>query len=86
MFPPRTPYAESSGHPIAYQVCGQCEQQFPGIAMHVGSGVAERATPGEGPVSDTVRDLVAGSGLGFAERGAHELRANSGNYGLFAVT
>ena len=66
--------------------CVLCEQQFSGIAMHIGSRVAESATPGEVWVSGTVRELVAGSGLGFADRGAHELRGISGSYSLFAVT
>jgi class 3 adenylate cyclase len=68
---------------------GECvltDQQLSGIAVHIGARVAETAAPGEVWVSATVRELVAGSGLGFAERGAHELRGITGNYSLFAVT
>lgn len=68
---------------------GECvlsDQQLSGIAVHIGARVAETAAPGEVWVSATVRELVAGSGLGFAERGAHELRGINGNYSLFAVT
>lgn len=66
--------------------CVLCEQQLSGIAVHIGARVAENAMPGEVWVSATVRDLVAGSGLGFAERGAHELRGIHGSFSLFAVT
>lgn len=68
---------------------GECvlsDQQLSGIAVHIGARVAESAIPGEVWVSATVRELVAGSGLDFAERGAHQLRGISGNYSLFAVT
>jgi class 3 adenylate cyclase len=43
-----------------------------GIAVHIGARVAGKARPGEVLVSQTVRDLVAGSGLGFEERGAED--------------
>lgn len=66
--------------------CVYSEGQLSGIAVHIGARVAETAKPGEVWVSATVRDLVAGSGLGFAERGAHELRGINGRYSLFAVT
>jgi class 3 adenylate cyclase len=36
-------------------------------------------------VSQTVRDLAAGSGIHFAARGSHQLRGIEGEYGLFAV-
>jgi len=45
-----------------------------GIAVHMAARVAGIAEPGETVVSSTVRDLVAGSGLRFRDRGLHELR------------
>jgi class 3 adenylate cyclase/pimeloyl-ACP methyl ester carboxylesterase len=45
-----------------------------GIAVHIAARVADRAEPGESLVSSTVRDLVAGSGLRFADRGFQPLR------------
>jgi class 3 adenylate cyclase/pimeloyl-ACP methyl ester carboxylesterase len=45
-----------------------------GIAVHIAARVADLAGPGEALVSSTVRDLVAGSGLTFEDRGMHSLR------------
>lgn len=45
-----------------------------GLAVHIGSRVMQAAAPGEVLVTQTVRDLVAGSGLRFVDRGAHELK------------
>ena len=45
-----------------------------GIAVHIAARVAETADSGEVVVSSTVRDLVAGSGLVFEDRGSHALR------------
>ena len=45
-----------------------------GIAVHIGARVAASAAPSEVLVSSTVKDLVAGSGLRFADRGTHDLR------------
>jgi class 3 adenylate cyclase len=47
-------------------------------AVHIGARVAAQAAPSEVLVSQTVRDLVAGSGLTFEERGATELKGVSG--------
>jgi len=44
------------------------------------------AKPGEVLVSNTVKDLVAGSGLGFEERGVHALKGVPGEWRLYAVT
>ena len=57
-----------------------------GIAVHIGARVAARAEPGEVLVSSTVRDLVAGSGISFADRGAAELKGVPGEWRLFSVT
>jgi pimeloyl-ACP methyl ester carboxylesterase len=67
---------------------GECEiadGKVAGIAVHTGAGVAGRATAGEVLVSSTVKDLVAGSGIGFVERGAHELKGIPGEWRLFAL-
>jgi class 3 adenylate cyclase/pimeloyl-ACP methyl ester carboxylesterase len=55
-----------------------------GVAVHIASRVSDRARPGEVLVSRTVTDLVAGSGIGFAARGEHELKGISGTWQLFA--
>jgi pimeloyl-ACP methyl ester carboxylesterase len=54
-----------------------------GIAVHIGARVASRAAPGEVMVSSTVKDLVAGSGLRFEDRGRHALRGVPGEWHLF---
>jgi class 3 adenylate cyclase len=50
-----------------------------------GARVASYAEPGEVLVSSTVKDLVAGSGLAFQDRGTHELRGVPGEWRLYAV-
>jgi len=67
---------------------GECETydgKVGGIAVHIGARVAAEAAPGEVLVSSTVRDLVAGSGLAFKERGVAELKGVPGEWRLFAV-
>jgi class 3 adenylate cyclase len=67
---------------------GECELvdgKIGGIAVHIGARVASQATPGEVLVSQTVRDLVAGSGLEFEERGETELKGVPGEWRLYAV-
>jgi len=67
---------------------GECEvigEKLGGIAVHTGARVAALASPDEVLVSSTVKDLVAGSGLRFRERGAHILRGVPGEWQLFAV-
>ncbi len=67
---------------------GECEQmngKVGGIAVHIGARVAAEAAPGEVMVSSTVKDLVAGSGIEFRERGAVELKGVPGEWRLFAV-
>jgi class 3 adenylate cyclase len=56
-----------------------------GIAVHTGARVAAAAQPREILVSGTVRDLVAGSGIRFDDRGSHVLKGVPGNWRLFAV-
>ena len=55
-----------------------------GIAVHIGSRVLGIAEPGEVLVSSTVKDLVAGSGIEFEERGEHELKG-VGAWRLYSV-
>ena len=57
-----------------------------GIAVHLGARVAAAGSPGEVVVSSTVRDLVAGSGIGFADRGEHDLKGIPDRWHLYAVT
>ena len=57
-----------------------------GIAVVIAARVAAAAAPGEVVVSRTVRDLVAGSGLAFDPRGAHELKGLDSPWELHAVT
>ena len=56
-----------------------------GIAVHTGARVANEALGGEVLVSSTVKDLVAGSGIEFEERGEHELKGVPGRWQLYAV-
>ena len=68
---------------------GECELhdgKVAGIAVAIGARVAAQAGPGEVLVSSTVKDLVAGSGLEFEGRGAHELKGVPGEWRLYAVT
>jgi class 3 adenylate cyclase len=67
---------------------GECEVmdgKVGGIAVHIGARVAKEADPGEVLVSSTVRDLVAGSGLRFRERGTVELKGVPEQWRLYAV-
>ena len=67
---------------------GECEVvdgKVGGIAVHIGARVAARASPGEVLVSGTVKDLVAGSGIQFADRGTVELKGVPGSWPLYAV-
>jgi class 3 adenylate cyclase len=67
---------------------GECElldDKVAGIAVSIGARVAARAGPGEVLVSNTVKDLVAGSGIQFADRGTAELKGVPGEWRLYAV-
>jgi hypothetical protein len=55
------------------------------MAVHIGARVGAEAGPGEVLVSRTVKDLVVGSGLGFASRGEYELKGVPDTWQLFAV-
>ena len=56
-----------------------------GIAVHIGARVAAVAGAGEVLVSRTVKDLVAGSGIVFADRGSHTLKGVADEWQLYAV-
>ncbi|HKQ25615.1 MAG TPA: adenylate/guanylate cyclase domain-containing protein [Burkholderiales bacterium] len=67
---------------------GECEvmgDKVGGIAVHIGARIAALAAAGDVLVSNTVKDLVAGSGLSFRDRGAQSLKGVPGDWRLFAV-
>jgi class 3 adenylate cyclase len=67
---------------------GECEvmgDKVGGIAVHIGARIAAHAGAGEVLVSSTVKDLVAGSGLSFQDRGEQGLKGVSGDWRLYAV-
>jgi class 3 adenylate cyclase len=67
---------------------GECDivgEKLRGIAVHIGARVASDAGAGEILVSQTVKDLVAGSGIEFQERGSHELKGVPGEWRLYSV-
>jgi class 3 adenylate cyclase len=67
---------------------GECEMigdDVGGVAVHIGARIMSEATPAEVLASSTVKDLVAGSGLSFAERGVHALKGVPGEWLLFAA-
>ena len=78
-----------SGLPVRAGVhTGECERMgdnIGGLAVHIGSRVAGLAGPGEVLASSTVKDLVAGSGIVFEDRGAHSLKGVPGEWRLFKV-
>lgn len=67
---------------------GECERAGPGlrgVAVHIGARVAAAARGGEVIVSSTVRDLVAGSGIGFEDVGMHTLKGVPDDWHLYRV-
>jgi class 3 adenylate cyclase len=81
--------AESLGIEIRAGIhTGECElldSDIGGIAVHIAARILGQAGAGEILVSHTVRDLVVGSGTGFEDRGAVELRGVPGTWQLLAV-
>ncbi len=68
---------------------GECELHDgkpTGLAVNIGARTASVAGPGEILVTSTVRDLVAGSGLEFEDRGERELKGVPGTWRLYAAT
>jgi pimeloyl-ACP methyl ester carboxylesterase len=67
---------------------GECELlgvRLGGIAVHIGARITALSRPGEVLTSSTVKDLVAGSGIRFVDRGTHRLKGISDEWRLFAV-
>ena len=67
---------------------GECEVRagrVSGIAVHVGARIAASAAPGALLVSSTVKDLMAGSGIQFFDRGVQQLRGVPGEWRVFEV-
>jgi class 3 adenylate cyclase len=67
---------------------GECELldgKIGGIAVHIGARVAAEARPGEVLVSQTVRDIVAGSSIAFEDRGVAQLKGVRGEWRLYAA-
>ena len=67
---------------------GECEvmgEQLGGIAVHIGARIGALAAANEVLVSSTVKDLVAGSGLRFEDRGTHTLKGVPGEWRLLAA-
>ena len=65
--------------------CERIDRKVGGIAVSIGARVAAEAGPSEVLVSSTVKDLVAGSGIEFRDRGVAELKGVPGEWRLFAV-
>jgi class 3 adenylate cyclase len=67
---------------------GECEVRgtdLGGLAFHIAARIGSLATPAEVLVSATVKDLVAGSGIEFEDRGEHTLKGAPGTWRLFAA-
>jgi pimeloyl-ACP methyl ester carboxylesterase len=67
---------------------GECQisgDKLAGLAVHIGARISALAQPGEVVVSSTTKDLVAGAGLKFADRGEHVLKGVPGEWRAFAV-
>jgi class 3 adenylate cyclase/pimeloyl-ACP methyl ester carboxylesterase len=67
---------------------GECEihgNDLAGLAVHIAARVGALAEPGEVLVSSTVKDLVVGSGIDFADRGEHQLKGVPMSWRLFNV-
>ena len=60
-------------------------ERIGGLAVHIGARVAATAGAGDIVVSNTVKDLLAGSELTFTDRGEHELKGVPGTWHLFAA-
>ena len=61
------------------------DEKAGGIAVTIGSRIMSQAGPSEVLVSQTVKDLVAGSGLTFANAGEHELKGVPDRWRLYRV-
>ena len=75
-------WARSGVHAVEVEFQGD---EVRGIAMHIAARILAVAQPGEVLVSSTVRDLLAGSGLAFEDRGEYELKGLEGRRSLAAL-
>ena len=67
---------------------GECEirgDDIGGIAVHIAARVSALAAPNEVLVSRTIKDLVAGSGIDFADRGTHTLKGIPDTWQLYTA-
>lgn len=67
---------------------GECivnEGRVEGVAVHIAARVADLAAPGQVLVSQTVRDLVAGSGIKFEDQGLYRLKGIEDEWHVFGV-
>jgi class 3 adenylate cyclase len=84
------PALATRGIPIRAGVhIGECERRgddWSGVSVHIGARVAAMAGAGEVLVSRTVRDLSAGSGLMFEDRGSHRLKGVPEEWQVFRVS
>jgi class 3 adenylate cyclase len=82
--------ARSSGLPVRIGLhCGEVElmqDDIGGIAVHIAARIGALAQPDEVLVSSTVKDLVAGSGIPFADRGTYELKGIPDEWRLFTAS
>ena len=65
--------------------CERVDEKLGGIAVSIGARVSGSAGPGEILVTSTLKDLLAGGNIEFADRGEHELRGVPGAWRLYAV-
>lgn len=68
---------------------GECEaigDDLGGLAVHIGARIGALAAPREVLVSNTLKDLVVGSGIEFADRGEHALKGVPGTWRLWAAS
>jgi class 3 adenylate cyclase len=84
--PPSERRSSATGHggSCSSAITRSCAGSWPG-SVNVGARVASLAGPAEVLASSTVKDLVAGSGIEFEERGEHELKGIPGAWRVFAV-
>jgi class 3 adenylate cyclase len=61
------------------------DREIAGVAVHLAARIEQQARASEVLVSSTVKDLVAGSGIAFDDRGEHELKGVPGSWQLYAV-
>jgi hypothetical protein len=93
-----TRFARLGRDRIAYQTLGEgplvlvnapgsfSHADVAGIGVHIAARVMAAAEPGEIPMSRTVHDLVAGSGIRLRDRATHRLKGVQGDWQLLAVT